>query len=164
MPLNVIQGGVPDLRRTPWRDVPKRLRGLYKPSKPIYTVMTPIEVEWRDWHIAVKPGFITDVASIPWIAGILGINRNNKSNWMDLGAVLHDGIYYGAAKFSDKPRRNRKLADALLLDAWHWSSGKRFKPHIRHRAVRLFGWLPYKPDYSLHDGTMMVVRATHDRA
>jgi hypothetical protein len=150
-------GAQPELRRTAWQDVPERLRSIYKPSKPIYTVMEPIEVIWQDWRIAVKPGFITDLASIPWIAGRLGINRNNKSNWMDLGAVLHDGLYYGAAKLSENRRRNRKLADQLLLDVWHWSSGKRFRPRIRYTAVRLGGWVPYKPDYSLHDGEMMVV-------
>jgi hypothetical protein len=98
-------------------------------------------------HLAdALSGFITDLASMPWIAGILGINRNNKSNWMDLGAVLHDGLYYGAAKLSENRRRNRKLADQLLLDVWHWSSGKRFRPRVRYAAVRLGGWVPYNPD------------------
>jgi len=60
-----------------------------------------------------------------WRAGILKINRNNRSNWMDLGAVLNDGTCYGTAKFTDHPRRNRKLADELFLDAWPWAMGKR---------------------------------------
>jgi hypothetical protein len=33
----------------------------------------------------------------------------------------------------------------------------RYRKKVAGSPVRLGGWVPYKPDYSLHDGEMMVV-------
>jgi hypothetical protein len=98
---------------------------------------------------------VTDLASIPWIAHPIGFTRNTRTNWMDVGAVLHDGLYFGAAKLDDNPRRNRKLADQLMVDLWKEVSNKRVKPKLQYAMVRAFGWFPYSPDDSLNDGSLM---------
>ncbi len=110
----------------------------------------PISFVWRcRWHITQYPGGISDLASTPWPLTPIGVTRQNTTNWKDWGAHAHDHIYFGLARFDDNDRINRQLADALMLDMWHLSSGQKTMPRLKHRMVRLFGWWPYDPDDSL---------------
>jgi hypothetical protein len=156
--LEVITGHPPVLLRIAWRDIPEADRQRYRPTQPLYQLQATIRVLWREWDILMKPGFITDVASIPWAVGLFGVHRNNRDNWMDLGAVLHDGFYCGAGRFTDDHRRNRLLADQLMRDCWLYASGKNFRPRFRYWQVRMFGRWFYQRDQQPGADTLSVVR------
>lgn len=160
----IITGQPPQLERVVWRSLPQEHRDLYRPNKPLFRLTAPIKVFWREWRVEAFPGLITDLASIPWLVHPFGFTRNNRSNWLDLGAILHDGVYYGSAKFTEHSRENRRMADAMMVDLWRAVGGKRIRPWLKHKAVRAFGWWPYNPDPAMNNGEWMRITKITEEA
>lgn len=85
-------------------------------------------------EIVVPDGFVTDFASIPRIGRIL-ISGHGNDRW---AAVIHDYLY--SEKF------DRKMADAIFLEALEAKNVNVFKRRVMYRAVRTGGWMFYIND------------------
>ena len=83
--------------------------------------------------IFVPTGFQTDFASVPrpfWI--ILPPDGHYTQ-----AAVLHDFLYH-------KQDRKRKQCDLIFLEAMQVLGVSWWKRKVMYRAVRLFGWMPWR--------------------
>lgn len=82
--------------------------------------------------IKVHAGFITDLASIPWVLTCI-YSRIDTETWR--AAILHDYMY--------SHKMVRVMADELFYDALVEFGCSRFKAKAMWLAVRLFGWIKY---------------------
>lgn len=83
--------------------------------------------------VTVPAGAVTDFASVPWPFSMI-IPTSGKYNQ---AAVVHDHLYW----IQDRPR---KRADEIFLQAMTDLGVNRIKRQIMYRAVRSFGWIPWK--------------------
>ena len=83
-------------------------------------------------HIVVPAGFVTDGASIPWIARIF-IPKWHRN--VAKASVLHDWLY---SKHSDRDLQ-RHHADQIYKQALIDAGCKTWRVHCIYAAVRLFG-------------------------
>lgn len=89
--------------------------------------------------ICVPKGFKTDFASIPFPASIL-IPKDGDHNQ---AAVLHDYLYSLCGKLPSKFYA-RAECDTIFLQAMKVLSVSWWKRKTMYRAVRMFGWIPWK--------------------
>lgn len=140
-----------------WDDLSPKLKKVYGKRDALFMNSREIAVDFRGFRIIARPGFISDLATVPWWLRAIGISRFTGNGWMDLGAILHDGIYRGAARFSDDDRANKDMADTLMLACWLWMRGECREVWRAYYAVRMFGHWCYNPQPDLHaDGIMTV--------
>ena len=90
-----------------------------------------------DEKVTIRPGFITDFASIPWPFGIL----ISKTKGHGKAAVVHDYLY--ASQEIMSKTCTRKRADLVFLEAMGVLKVFWLKRHIMYLAVRWFGWLSW---------------------
>lgn len=83
--------------------------------------------------ITVPKGFITDFASVPRAFWWLFPPDGQYTQ----AAVLHDYLYFKA--FS-----SRKWADEIFYEAMGVLEVPWWKRKLMYRAVRLFGWIPWR--------------------
>lgn len=155
----LVRRGVPlnHLTKVNWEDLSPKLKKVYSKRDALFRNAREICVEFRGFKITARPGFISDLATVPWWLRVIGISRFTRTGWMDLGAILHDGIYRGAARFTRDDRENKAMADALLLACWIWAGGNRREVWRNYYAMRYFGWPNYKPRPEMHaDGIMTI--------
>ena len=95
--------------------------------------------ENSDGEIRVPKGFITDFASIPRVFWTI-LPPDGKYTQ---AAVLHDFLYYKKGKLTNM-KLSRKECDGVFLEAMEVLSVSWIKRHTIYRAVRMFGWLPFK--------------------
>jgi len=89
--------------------------------------------EYSEDRIVVPRGFLTDLASVPWPASML----IPKSGRFNSAAVLHDWLY-------TEQKRSRLECDNIFLEAMQVLEVNWFKRNIMHRAVRMWGWIPWR--------------------
>lgn len=89
--------------------------------------------EDSDDVITVPKGFITDLASVLWPASTI-IPKSGKYNG---AAVVHDYLY-------SEHKRPRKECDIIFLEAMEVLNVPLWKRLIMYRAVRMFGWIPWR--------------------
>ena len=89
--------------------------------------------EYSEDKIVVPKGFETDLASVPWPASML-IPKSGKYNQ---AAVLHDWLY-------NQQERPRAECDKIFLEAMEVVGVSLAKRRIMYRAVRWFGWIPWR--------------------
>lgn len=83
--------------------------------------------------IRVPKGFITDFASVPRLFWMV-IPPDGEYT---AAAVVHDYLYH-------KHIYKRKRSDKIFLEAMKTLKVPFWKRRIMYRAVRLFGWVPWK--------------------
>ncbi len=83
--------------------------------------------------ISVKPGFMTDFASIPRLFWAILPKWGKYGN----AAVIHDWLYWSQKK-------SRKESDNIMLEAMTVLTVKKWKKKLIYYAVRLFGWIAWK--------------------
>ncbi len=102
-------------------------KGQWKLTEPFKYVNPPVDLE-------VPVGFITDGASIPWLARLLiGSPWGGK---YAKAAVPHDYRYYTQTI----PRRK---ADKQFIDGMDILGVAFWKKRVMYRSVRLGGWIPW---------------------
>lgn len=93
-----------------------------------------------DWYgITVPEGFITDFASIPrpfW-------SIINPAGKIKPAALVHDYLYSKQGVLDDATM-SRKSCDQTFLEIMVVIKMGWFKRMTAYRAVRLFGWIPWK--------------------
>lgn len=91
-------------------------------------------------EIRVRAGFVTDFASIPWLARVLlpKLGRYNKA------AVIHDAIYEARVYTLLPYRFTRKEADVIFRDAMKELGVKPWQYNIMYWAVRIGGWMAWR--------------------
>lgn len=87
----------------------------------------------------IPAGFISDLASIPWFAWLLGFLPFGLHN---AGSVPHDWLYALQGQGYDW-LLSRAECDAIFLDLMLRAGVSPTRARIMHRAVRLCGWLPW---------------------
>lgn len=161
-PVLVQEGEDVELVLIAWENIPERLQNIYNSREPIFVTRNNIILFWLDpfgmvWRIFIKKGFISDRASIPWPARIIGIGRSNRTNWMDLGSLPHDAVYRGAGSFCDNRSMNRFLADRLMLDLWVYRAGRKTLPRVKYSVQRAFGGFVFRPDPTAHSDDVVQI-------
>lgn len=92
------------------------------------------------YWVRVPQQFITDLASVPkFLWSFIPPHGLHLS-----AAIIHDFLYSGASGLG----LNRRIADAIFLDAMKVSNVKWARRHLMWMAVRAFGWIRYKEDGS----------------
>jgi len=84
--------------------------------------------------ITVPKGFITDLASIPWIAQIIipKIGKQNRSS------IIHDYLYE-TGNINGK-KITQKIADKIYLGLMRSRKVSKWNAKTQYRALRMFGW------------------------
>lgn len=107
----------------------------YTELKPAETVSEEVATVGEDGklYITAREGFSTDFASVPRIFwSVVGpIGKHTKAS------VIHDWLYFHTAG-------SRKWADQVFLEAMKVSGTPWWKRRLCYRAVRLFGWAPWR--------------------
>ncbi len=86
-----------------------------------------------DGRLIVLPkGFISDLATIPWLITFL-IRRNGANR---LAAILHDWLYSNL----DEYPYTRAQADSLFRQAMAWTSVPAWERWLIWLGVRVGGW------------------------
>lgn len=151
-----------EFRRVPWADCPPFIRKAFSSWKPLYEFVGPEDLAfvWHKYLVRVrhgnerKQGPICDLASVPWWVPPMLASRNTASNYLDVGALVHDLIHLGCASFPGVESRRQQgiLADALMLALWKdalpedagwW---KRGKPRRKWLGVRAAAPFLFRPD------------------
>jgi hypothetical protein len=146
----------PRVERIAYSQCPGWIQARYDRRTPLYVLREYIAFNWNGYHVQLFPGIISDLASVPWWTLI---SRTNADNWMDLGAIAHDGVHFGLASFPEltTPRQQRTMNDLMLLDLWRFTSGRQFRPWVRYRGVRLAAPFLFKPDPALAELNLMSI-------
>ena len=93
--------------------------------------------------IRVPRGYITDLASIPWIAQCIipKLGKQNRSS------VVHDYLYEVGSINGKKI--TREIADKIYFGLMKSRKVSAWNRHIQYRALRMFGfiaWNKYKKE------------------
>lgn len=118
---------------------------------PIYlrTHTTPDEwvvTEQYTWRNVVVPvGFITDLASIPWIVEFLFLSDDTRK-----AAVVHDWLYC-------ENTLSRKECDDLFYEALIESGVNKQHALAMWIGVRVGGWLYYNKRSGITDSDMLPI-------
>ena len=93
--------------------------------------------------ITVPKGYITDLASIPWIAQCIipKLGKQNRSS------VVHDYLYEVGSINGKKI--TREIADKIYFGLMKSRKVSAWNRHIQYRALRMFGfiaWNKYKKE------------------
>lgn len=90
------------------------------------------QIKYND-VIVVPTGFMTDFASVPRIFWAI-IPPDGKYT---AAAIVHDFLY-------STQERGRKETDKIFINAMKSLGVSWWKRNIMYRAVRLFGWIPWR--------------------
>lgn len=84
--------------------------------------------------IAVPKGFITDLASVPWIAQIIipKIGKQNRSS------IIHDYLYQTGNINGNKI--TRKIADKIYLGLMQSRKVPKWNRNTQYSGLRVGGW------------------------
>ena len=84
--------------------------------------------------ITVPKGFITDLASIPWIAQCIipKLGKQNRSS------IIHDYLYE-TGNINGK-KITQKIADKIYLGLMRSRKVSKWNAKTQYRALRMFGW------------------------
>lgn len=94
----------------------------------------PVCTVWDGIYIHVAPGFLTDLATIPWpLVGIPGAARYGRHN---RACILHDWVYYWRGQISADYTMSRYEADRMFYDVMT-EDGVGWQRHAMYWAVRL---------------------------
>ena len=83
--------------------------------------------------VSVPQGFQTDFASVPRIFWIIIPPDGEYTQ----AAVVHDYLYH-------TKKYDREICDKIFIEAMGVLGVSLWKRKIMHRAVRMFGWIPWK--------------------
>jgi len=88
--------------------------------------------------ITVPCGFVTDLASIPWIAQIIipKLGKQNRSS------IVHDYLYKTGEIYGSKI--SQKIADTIYLGLMRSRKVPKWNREIQYRALRMFGHITWK--------------------
>ena len=84
-------------------------------------------------RIIIHAGFVTDLATLPWIARLFGAKGNDRIH--RAAAIVHDFLYTRGGNASD-----RKYADGLYRRMLREAGASRIAAGVEYYALRLFGW------------------------
>ncbi len=102
-----------------------------------WVLVNPVEY-WSDLAgrlIVIPAGFVTDLASVPWLfQWAIPVNGRHRN-----AAVLHDYLYRMCACWC-----SRKLADQIFREAMQVLGEQAWRREAMYRGVRVGGWLHYR--------------------
>lgn len=85
--------------------------------------------------LQIHPGFMTDLASVPWVAKKI-VDDGTREIAMTKAALVHDALY--ATHYLSRAVADQFFRDILLLEGW-----SNWRASLAYRSVRLFGWHAY---------------------
>ena len=114
------------------------MAGFERQRRPLSVLQRELWFKTSAGWVRVPAGYVTDFASIPWLATVAtGMDLQALGPWA-WRAILHDWLYA-----IGEPRL-RQLADDLFLEGMALDGVPKAKRLIMHRAVRLGGAGGYK--------------------
>lgn len=140
----------PRYERIAYRDCPRFIREAYGPRRDLFVRLEPVEWLWNGYRLALLPGAISDLTSVPWFIPRWLASRASRDNHKDWGSEAHDQGHLGVARFPDIKSRMSQAAmfDRLMLDLWLFNTDRRTYPRIKYAKTRLVSPLLFTPDYA----------------
>jgi hypothetical protein len=137
---------IPDTRLIPVPDPAHRFRGLPVATETLdgrtYRITRDVAFRLSDGRwLTVRVGFEFDWASVPRVFWVILPPGGLVGQPYGIGALVHDWLYYHQA--IDSVPIQRAMADAVFLEIMLYTGVSPLIAHTMHRAVRMFGWMPW---------------------